>query len=57
VVVIGGVFDYRLLAINASPSISISITYIVFLTKMQKRQILLNGFAFFENYIKNILYP
>jgi len=32
----GGVIDYRYLAINTGSSISISNTYIVFVTKMQK---------------------
>jgi hypothetical protein len=36
---------YRYLAKTTSPSISISITYIVFLTKLQKRQTIRNGFA------------
>jgi hypothetical protein len=43
-----GVVDYRYLAINTGPSISISSTYIVFLTKLQKRQIPQNGFALTE---------
>jgi len=34
------------LAINTGQSTSISITYILFLTKLQKRQTLRNGFAF-----------
>jgi len=40
VVLNGGMFDCRLLAKNASLNISISVTYILFLTKMQKRQTL-----------------
>ena len=43
------VFDYKYLAKTTSPSISISITYILFLTKMQKRQTLEKGFALLEN--------
>jgi len=38
-----------LLAKTTSPSISILITYILFLTEMQKRQTLLKGFALFKN--------
>jgi hypothetical protein len=45
----GCVVDYRFLAKTTGPSISISITYIVFLTKLQKRQTLLKGFALIEN--------
>jgi hypothetical protein len=37
--------DYIYLAILTGSSISISITYIVFVTKMQKRQIPLEEFA------------
>ena len=37
------------LAINTGLSISISITYILFLTKMQKRQTLEKEFALFKN--------
>jgi hypothetical protein len=37
------------LAINTGSSISTSSTYIVFLTKMQKRKTLDNGFALFKN--------
>ena len=40
---------YRYLAILTSPSISILITYIVFLTEMQKRQTLVKRFALFKN--------
>jgi hypothetical protein len=36
---------YRYLAKTKGQSISISSTYIVFVTKMQKRQTLSNGFA------------
>jgi hypothetical protein len=43
------VVDYRFLAKTTSPSISILITYIVFVTKMQKRQTLLIGFALLKN--------
>jgi hypothetical protein len=43
-----GVVDYRYLAINTGSSISILITYIVFVTKMQKRQTLDKGFALIE---------
>jgi hypothetical protein len=43
------VLDYRFLAINTGSSISISVTYIVFVTKMQKRQIPEKGFAPIEN--------
>jgi len=39
----------KYLAINTGSSISTSSTYILFLTKMQKRQTLSNGFAFLEN--------
>jgi hypothetical protein len=38
-----------LLAINTGSNISILITYIVFLTEMQKRQTLEKGFALFKN--------
>jgi hypothetical protein len=37
------------LAINTGSSISISSTYIVFLTKLQKRQNLEKGFALLKN--------
>jgi hypothetical protein len=40
---------YRYLAINTGSSISILITYIVFVTKLQKRQTPEKGFALFEN--------
>ena len=33
-----GMVDYRLLAISSGINISISVTYILFLTEMQKRQ-------------------
>jgi len=36
-------------AINTGSSISITITYIAFVTKMQKRQTLSNGFALIDN--------
>jgi hypothetical protein len=39
------VLDYRYLARTTGSNISILITYIVFVTKMQKRQTLRNGFA------------
>jgi len=44
-----GVYDYRFLASTAGLSISISITYILFLTKLQKRQTLEKEFALFKN--------
>jgi len=37
------------LAKTTGPSISVSITYIVFLTKLQKRQTLEKEFALFKN--------
>jgi len=43
------VLDSRYLAINTGSSISIPITYIVFLTKLQKRQNLEKGFASIKN--------
>jgi hypothetical protein len=42
------VADYRFLAKTAGPSISISNTYIVFYTKLQKRQTPENRFALYE---------
>jgi len=39
------VVDYRYLASTTGSSISISITYILFLTKLQKKQIPEKGFA------------
>jgi len=39
----------RFLAKTTGSSISTSITYILFLTEMQKRQTLLKGFALFKN--------
>jgi len=42
-------FHCRYLAKTAGSNISISSTYILFLTKMQKRQTPENGFAIFEN--------
>jgi hypothetical protein len=39
----------RILAIITGSNISILIAYIVFLTEMQKRQNLRNGFALLEN--------
>jgi len=41
----------RYLAINTGSSISTSSTYILFLTEMQNRQTLPNGFAYFEKTI------
>ena len=41
--------DYIYLASTTGLGISISITYILFLTKMQKRQTPAKGFALFEN--------
>ena len=41
--------DYRYLAKTTGPSISISSTYILFLTKMQKRQTLKKRFALLKN--------
>jgi len=41
--------DCRYLAKTTGSSISISITYIVFVTKMQKRQTLEKGSALFKN--------
>jgi hypothetical protein len=41
--------DYRYLAKTTSSSISISSTYIVFVTKLQKRQTPDEGFALFKN--------
>ncbi|MGB5847405.1 MAG: hypothetical protein WBH40_02895, partial [Ignavibacteriaceae bacterium] len=46
---------YRYLAINTGQSTSISITYILFLTKMQKRQIPGKGFALLKNDITGSL--
>ncbi len=43
------VVDYRYLAINTGSNISILITYIVFVTKMQKGQTREKGFALFKN--------
>jgi hypothetical protein len=43
------VVDYRYLAISTSSSISISITYILFLTNLQKRQTLEKGLPILEN--------
>ena len=43
-----GIADYIYLAINTGSNISILITYIVFVTKMQKRQIPEKGFALIE---------
>jgi len=45
----GGVSDCRYLAKSTSSTISISSTYIVFLTKLQKRQIPEKGFALLKN--------
>ena len=44
-----GVVDYRYLAINTSSSTPIANTYIVFVTKMQKRQTPKKRFALLEN--------
>ena len=52
-----GVIDYMYLAISAGINISISVTYILFLTEMQKRQTPENGFAFLKNDITNVFYP
>jgi hypothetical protein len=41
------VLDYRYLASTTGSNISILITYIVFVTKLQKRQTFRGGFAFF----------
>jgi hypothetical protein len=43
------VVDYSYLAINTGSNISILITYIVSVTKMQKRQTRCNGFALIKN--------
>ena len=48
-----GFAKYRYLASTTSSSISILITYIVFVTKMQKRQTLRNGFAFIRKRYHN----
>jgi hypothetical protein len=48
------VFDYRYLASTTGSNISILITYIVFVTKMQKRQTPEKGFALFKNDITTI---
>jgi hypothetical protein len=50
-----GVVDCRYLAINTSSSTSISITYILFPTKLQKRQTLEKGSALFKNDITTIV--
>ena len=47
--------DYRYLAINTGSSISISITYIVFVTKMQKKQTPEKEFAPIEKRYHNQL--
>jgi len=47
---------YRFLAKTKGPSTLTSSTYILFLTKLQKRQTLWNGFAFFENDITQFYY-
>ena len=41
--------DFRYLASTTGSSTSFSITYILFLTEMQKRQTLLKGFALLKN--------
>ena len=51
-----GFAKYRYLAKTKGQSISISITYILFLTELQKRQARRNGFAFIENDITTIFY-
>jgi len=51
-----GAVDYIYLAKTTGSSISILITYIVFLTKMQKRQTLVKGFALIKNDITTIFY-
>ena len=43
------VFDYKYLAKTTGPSTSISIAYILFLTKLQKGQIPLEEFALLKN--------
>jgi len=43
------VFDSKFLAINTGSSILTSSTYIVFLTKLQKRQTQRNGFGLLKN--------
>ena len=43
------VVDYRYLAKSTDPSTLTSSTYILFLTKLQKRQTLENGFALLKN--------
>ena len=50
------VVDYRYLAKTTSLDQLIPITYILFLTKMQKRQTLLKRFALIENDITTIFY-
>ena len=45
--------DYRYLAINTGSSFSILITYIVFVTKMQKRQPPEKGFTLIEKRYHN----
>ena len=47
--------NYKYLAKNKGPSISILSTYIMFLTKLQKRQIPEKGFALLKNDITKIL--
>jgi hypothetical protein len=44
-----GVVNYRFLASTTGSSISISITYILFLTKLQKRQTPEKRFALLKN--------
>ena len=49
-----GVVDYRFLAKTTSLDQLIPITYILFLTNLQKRQTLRNGFAPIEKRYHNI---
>ena len=51
------VVDYRLLAKTKGQSISVSITYIAFLTKLQKRQVPEKRFALIEKRYHNNLGP
>ena len=50
-----GCVDYRYLAIITGSSISTSITYIVFLTKLQKGESPRKGFALFSQHLVNKL--
>ena len=49
-----GMIDYRYLAKTTGQSTSISSTYILFLTKLQKRQTTQNGFALIEKRYHNV---